>query len=47
MTRRIAGFFKLLMVAQFFLVAAQVGAGHHADKAASKDIVDTVVLPNS
>lgn len=43
MTRKIAGFFKLLMVAQFFLVAAQAGAGHHADKAASKDIVDTAV----
>jgi uncharacterized surface protein with fasciclin (FAS1) repeats len=43
MTRKIAGFFKLLIVAQFALVAAQAGAGHHESKAKSKDIVDTAV----
>ena len=43
MTRRIAGFFKLLIAAQFVLVAAQAGAGHHEKKADAKDIVDTAV----
>ncbi len=43
MTRKIAGFFKLLIAAQFVLVAAQAGAGHHETKPASQDIVDTAV----
>jgi uncharacterized surface protein with fasciclin (FAS1) repeats len=43
MTSRIAGFFKLLIAAQFVLVAAQATAGHHEEKAASMDIVDTAV----
>jgi uncharacterized surface protein with fasciclin (FAS1) repeats len=43
MTSRIAGFFKLLIAAQFVLVAAQAGAGHHENKAGAKDIVDTAV----
>jgi hypothetical protein len=29
MTSRIAGFFKLLIAAQFVIVAAQASAGHH------------------
>ena len=43
MTSRIAGFFKLLIAAQFVLVAAQASAGHHEKKAGAKDIVDTAV----
>ena len=43
MTSRIAGFFKLLIAAQFVLVAAQATAGHHEKKAGAKDIVDTAV----
>ncbi len=43
MTSRIAGFFKLLIAAQFVIVAAQASAGHHEKKAESKDIVDTAV----
>jgi uncharacterized surface protein with fasciclin (FAS1) repeats len=43
MTRKIAGFFKLLIAAQFVLVAAQAGAGHHEKKPAPQDIVDTAV----
>ncbi len=43
MTSRIAGFFKLLIAAQFVFVAAQAGAGHHEKKAVAKDIVDTAV----
>ncbi len=43
MTSRIAGFFKLLIAAQFVLVAAQAGAGHHEKTAGAKDIVDTAV----
>ena len=43
MTSRIAGFFKLLIAAQFVLVAAQATAGHHEKKAVAKDIVDTAV----
>jgi uncharacterized surface protein with fasciclin (FAS1) repeats len=43
MTSRIAGFFKLLIVAQFVLVAAQATAGHHEKMTGSKDIVDTAV----
>ena len=43
MTSRIAGFFKLLIVAQFVLVAAQATAGHHEKYGKSKDIVDTAV----
>jgi uncharacterized surface protein with fasciclin (FAS1) repeats len=43
MTSRIAGFFKLLIAAQFVIVAAQASAGHHEKKAGSKDIVDTAV----
>ena len=42
MTRRIAGFFKLLIAAQFVIVAAQANAGNYGDKA-GKDIVDTAV----
>ena len=47
MTRKITGFFKLLIAAQFVLVAAQAGAGHHESKAESKDIVDTAVAAGS
>lgn len=43
MTSKVAGFFKLLIVAQFVLVAAQATAGHHAKEAKSQDIVDTAV----
>jgi uncharacterized surface protein with fasciclin (FAS1) repeats len=43
MTSRIAGFFKLLIAAQFVFIAAQAGAGHHENKAGAKDIVDTAV----
>lgn len=43
MTSKVAGFFKLLIVAQFVLVATQATAGHHAKEAKSKDIVDTAV----
>ena len=42
MTRRIAGFFKLLIAAQFVIVAAQANAGSYGNKA-GKDIVDTAV----
>ena len=34
---------QLLLVAQFTLLATQATAGHHAEKAAKKDIVDTAV----
>jgi uncharacterized surface protein with fasciclin (FAS1) repeats len=43
MTSKVAGFFKLLIVAQFVLVATQATAGHHATEAKSKDIVETAV----
>ena len=43
MTRKITGFFKFLIAAQFVLVATQAGAGHHEKKAEAKDIVDTAV----
>ena len=43
MTSKIAGFFKLLIAAQFVLVATQATAGNYGDKAKSKDIVDTAV----
>ena len=43
MTSKVAGFFKLLIAAQFVLVAAQATAGHHAKEAKSQDIVDTAV----
>jgi uncharacterized surface protein with fasciclin (FAS1) repeats len=43
MTRKIEGLFKLLVAAQFVLVAAQASAGNYGDKAQSKDIVDTAV----
>ena len=43
MTSKIAGFFKLLIAAQFVLVAAQASAGNYGDKAKSKDIIDTAV----
>ena len=43
MTSKVAGFFKLLIVAQFVLVAAQATAGHHAKEAKSQDIVETAV----
>ena len=43
MTSRIAGFFKLLIAAQFVFVTAQASAGHHEKKAGAKDIVDTAV----
>jgi uncharacterized surface protein with fasciclin (FAS1) repeats len=43
MTSKVAGFFKLLIAAQFVLVAAQATAGHHAKDGKSKDIVDTAV----
>lgn len=43
MTNKVAGFFKLLIAAQFVLVAAQATAGHHAKDGKSKDIVDTAV----
>jgi uncharacterized surface protein with fasciclin (FAS1) repeats len=43
MTRKIAGIFKLLIAAQFVLVATQASAGNYGDKAKSKDIVDTAV----
>jgi uncharacterized surface protein with fasciclin (FAS1) repeats len=43
MTSKVAGFFKLLIVAQFVLVATQATAGHHAKEAKSKDIVETAV----
>ncbi len=43
MTSKVAGFFKLLIVAQFVLVATQATAGHHAKEANSKDIVETAV----
>ena len=42
MTSRIAGFFKLLIAAQFVFIAAQASAGNYGNKA-SKDIVDTAV----
>jgi uncharacterized surface protein with fasciclin (FAS1) repeats len=42
MTRRIAGFFKLLIAAQFVIVAAQANAGNYGTNA-EKDIVDTAV----
>lgn len=43
MTNKVAGFFKLLIAAQFALVAAQATAGHHAKDGKSEDIVDTAV----
>lgn len=43
MTSKVAGFFKLLIAAQFVLVAAQATAGHHAKEAKTQDIVDTAV----
>ncbi len=43
MTSKIAGIFKLLIAAQFVLVATQASAGNYGDKAKSKDIVDTAV----
>ena len=43
MTNKVAGFFKLLIAAQFVLVAAQATAGHHAKDGKSKDIVDTAI----
>ena len=43
MTSKVAGFFKLLIAAQFVLVAAQATAGHHAKEAKSQDIVETAV----
>ena len=43
MTSKVAGFFKLLIVAQFVIVATQATAGHHAKEAKSKDIVETAV----
>ncbi len=43
MTSKVAGFFKLLIVAQFALVAAQATAGHHEKHGEKKDIVDTAV----
>ena len=43
MTSKVAGFFKLLIAAQFVFVAALASAGHHDKKAASKNIVDTAV----
>ncbi len=43
MISKVAGFFKLLIAAQFVLVAAQATAGHHAKDGKSKDIVDTAV----
>ena len=43
MTNKVAGFFKLLITAQFVLVAAQATAGHHAKDGKSKDIVDVAV----
>ena len=43
MTTKVEGFFKLLIAAQFVLIAAQATAGHHEEKAASMDIVDTAV----
>lgn len=43
MTRKITEFFKILIAAQFVLVATQAGAGHHEKKAEAKDIVDTAV----
>jgi uncharacterized surface protein with fasciclin (FAS1) repeats len=42
MTRRIAGFFKLLIAAQFVIVATQANAGNYGSKF-EKDIVDTAV----
>ena len=42
MTRRIEGLFKLLIAAQFVIVAAQANAGNYGNKA-EKDIVDTAV----
>lgn len=43
MTSKVAGFFKLLIAAQFVLVAAQATAGNHGKYGKSKDIVDTAV----
>ncbi len=43
MISKVAGFFKLLIAAQFVLVASQATAGHHAKDGKSKDIVDTAV----
>ena len=43
MTNKVAGFFKLLIAAQFVLNAAQATAGHHEKDGKSKDIVDTAV----
>jgi uncharacterized surface protein with fasciclin (FAS1) repeats len=43
MTSKVAGFFKMLIVAQFALVAAQATAGDHAKHGDKKDIVDTAV----
>ena len=43
MASKVEGFFKLLIAAQFVLIAAQATAGHHEEKAASMDIVDTAV----
>jgi uncharacterized surface protein with fasciclin (FAS1) repeats len=43
MTSKIAGIFKLLIAAQFVLIATQASAGNYGDKAKSKDIVDTAV----
>ncbi len=43
MTSKVAGFFKLLIAAQFVFMTAQATAGHHEKKAGSKDIVDTAV----
>ena len=42
MTSRIAGFFKLLIAAQFVIVAAQANAGNYGGKG-GEDIVDTAV----
>lgn len=43
MTSKVAGFFKLLIAAQFVLVAAQATAGNYEKYGKSKDIVDTAV----
>lgn len=43
MTGKVAGFFKLLIVAQFAIVAAQATAGDYAKDGKSKNIVDTAV----
>ena len=43
MTSKVAGFFKLLIMAQFALLAAQATAGDYAKHSDKKDIVDTAV----